>query len=64
MKKLVSEVVAEFKKVTWPSKKEVINSTGLVVGLSLGMGIYLGAFDFGFTKLIEILVKFLEKVFA
>ena len=64
MKKLVSEVVAEFKKVTWPSKKEVINSTGLVVGLSLGMGIYLGGFDFGFTKVIEMLVRFLEKVFA
>ncbi len=64
MKKLVSEIVAEFRKVTWPSKKEVMNSTGLVVGLSLGMGIYLGGFDFGFTKIIESLVRFLAKLFV
>ncbi len=55
--KLVNEIAAEFKKVTWPSKKEVINSTALVVGLSIGMGIYLGAFDSLFNYFINYLVR-------
>ena len=55
--KLVNEIAAEFKKVTWPSKKEVINSTALVVSLSIGMGIYLGAFDSLFNYFINYLVR-------
>ncbi len=45
MKKFFGEVKAEFAKVVWPAKKEVINSTALVIGLSLAIAVLLGVFD-------------------
>ncbi len=53
MGKYISEIKAEFLKIVWPSKDEVINATALVIGLSLAAGIYLGAFDYVFATVIE-----------
>lgn len=55
MKKLINEVVAEYKKVSWPTKEQIKNATVLVLGLSLAVGIYLGVFDFVFEKVKGIL---------
>ena len=48
-----SDTIAEMKKVTWLSRREIIYLTGLVLVVSIGAGIILGGIDFGFTKLIE-----------
>ncbi len=53
MGKYISEIKAEFLKIVWPSKDEVINATALVIGLSLAAGVYLGAFDYVFATVIE-----------
>ncbi len=50
-----SDTVAELKKVTWLSRREIIYLTGLVLAISIGAGIILGLVDLGFTKLIEAL---------
>ena len=55
MKKLINDVVAEYKKVSWPTKEQIKNATVLVLGLSLAVGIYLGVFDFVFEKVKGIL---------
>jgi len=47
----------ELRKVVWPTKKEAINHTLLVIGISLGVAIFLGALDFLFTWLLERFVK-------
>ena len=47
------EVVAETKKVTWPSQKEVVNTTGVVLVASLVFGLYLFVCDFFSAKLVE-----------
>lgn len=47
----------ELKKVVWPTKKETTNHTLLVIGISLGVAAFLGAFDFLFTWLFEKFVK-------
>lgn len=48
--------IEEMKKVTWPTKKQTKNLTILVIGISVGVAIFLGALDFvfstGFEKLI------------
>ncbi|MCX6795036.1 MAG: preprotein translocase subunit SecE [Candidatus Falkowbacteria bacterium] len=44
------ESVAELKKVTWPTKKETYNYTLLVIGISLGVAIFLGFLDYIFTQ--------------
>jgi len=44
----------ELKKVVWPSKKEVIQHTLLVIGISLGVAAFMGVADY----LLNILVGF------
>lgn len=44
-------------KVTWPKRDEVVRLTAVVILLSLIVGIYVGALDFSFTKLLEIFVS-------
>ncbi|MBT4358873.1 MAG: preprotein translocase subunit SecE, partial [Candidatus Pacebacteria bacterium] len=51
------EVVRELKKVTWPSRKQTINKTTLVIAISILLAIYLGGLDFIFQKLAEALIK-------
>ena len=31
LQEFVREVLAEFRKVTWPSRAELVNSTGVVI---------------------------------
>lgn len=50
------EVKNELYKVTWPSRANTIRLTLIVIGISLGVGIYLGALDLLFTELLKILI--------
>jgi len=43
----------ELKKVAWPTKKETIKNTFLVIGISLGVAFFLGACDYIFTYILE-----------
>ncbi len=35
----------ELKKVTWPTKKEMMNYTLVVISISLILAVFIGAFD-------------------
>lgn len=48
----INEVIREIKKVTWPSRKQTQDMTLLVIGVSLVVGLYIGALDFIFQKLM------------
>ena len=47
------EVRAEMKHVSWPSRRMVIVYTAVVIGISLGVAIYLGLLDFLFAAVIK-----------
>ena len=51
--KFVGDTIAEMKKVTWLTRREIVYLTGLVLTVSVSVGIVLGGIDWGFTKLIE-----------
>jgi preprotein translocase subunit SecE len=53
----IHESVAELKKVTWPTKKETYNYTLLVIGISLGVAIFLGVLDYIFNQGFQILIN-------
>lgn len=55
--KFFLEVKSELEKVTWPTKDQVIRLTGVVVVISLAVGMFVGGLDFVFTKTVEILIK-------
>jgi preprotein translocase subunit SecE len=49
------DTIAELKLVTWPTKKQTINLTVLVVGISVFVGVYIGSLDFLFTNLLKLI---------
>lgn len=53
----VKEVIAELKKVTWPSRTEVIKLTAVVIALSVIVGAFIGILDVTFLKIETLLFK-------
>lgn len=56
MFRFLVEVKNELGKVTWPSREDTIKLTSIVIGISIGVGLYLGALDLVFTELLKILI--------
>jgi preprotein translocase subunit SecE len=57
-KNLLNGVIDELKKVSWPTKKETIRLTTIVIIISLIIGVYIGIIDVLLVKVLEILTKF------
>lgn len=51
------EVKVELKKVTWPSRKQTIGSTVVVIALVMIISIFLGTVDLGLSSLIRIVLQ-------
>jgi preprotein translocase subunit SecE len=51
------EVKVELKKVTWPSRKQTIGSTAVVIVLVMIISLFLGVVDFGISSLIRIVLQ-------
>ena len=49
IKTYILESIEEMKKVTWPTKKETYHYTLLIIGISLGIALFLGALDYLFN---------------
>lgn len=47
------EVIAELKKVVWPSRRDIRNLTTIVLIVSILVGLFLGAVDLGFFRLVN-----------
>lgn len=51
------QALDELKKVTWPTRSEVIRLTVAVIAISIIVGVFLGVVDFILTKITEILLN-------
>jgi preprotein translocase subunit SecE len=51
------EVLAEFRRVTWPSRQELINSTTVVLMVTLVLAFFLGAVDIGLARIVEKILR-------
>lgn len=51
------EVFSETKKLSWPSKKEVINYTLAVIGFVALMALIIWVLDFAFSKGVQALAN-------
>ncbi|MBU6500620.1 MAG: preprotein translocase subunit SecE [Patescibacteria group bacterium] len=56
IKKFFEESRTELRHVNWPTRDEAIRLTAVVIGLSLGLALFLGLFDYIFTALIKAFV--------
>jgi len=52
----VNQSVEELKKIRGPSRKETIRLTGYVIGVSLGVGLFVMFFDYIFAQLVTLLL--------
>jgi preprotein translocase subunit SecE len=50
------ETIGELRKVVWPTRREALRLTWIVICVIVIMGAVLGTLDFGFTKLINLIV--------
>jgi len=52
----LKETKMELKKVTWPSSKQTIASTSVVLIVVVVVSLFLGIVDFGVAKLIRLVL--------
>lgn len=52
----IKETRAELKHVSWPTRRQSIVYTFIVIVISLAVAAYLGAFDYIFTTLLKLVI--------
>jgi len=56
VKSFLESVKVELGKVTWPTRKETVATTGVVVVIVLLISLYLGACDIVLAKLMRLIL--------
>ena len=51
------EVVAEFRRVTWPSRPELMNSTVVVIAVTVVIALFLGGVDILLARVVERILR-------
>jgi preprotein translocase subunit SecE len=51
------EVQGEFKRVSWPSRDATLQSTGVVLFVTLVMAAFLGLVDLGLSEAVKTIIK-------
>ncbi len=51
--RFVGDVVAELKKVTWPTREEAFRLTLMVLVVCAVIGVILALLDYGFGRLVQ-----------
>jgi preprotein translocase subunit SecE len=57
IKNFIAEVMAEMKKVSWTTRRELVDSTLVVIFSSVALGLFVGAIDFVLSKGVTTLLK-------
>lgn len=56
IKMFLTQAQVELKKVTWPSPKQTLASTAVVLVVVFIVSMFLGLVDFSLTKLIKVIL--------
>ena len=56
-KKYFKDLKSEIKKVVWPSKKQIINNTGVVIAFLIISAVIIGVFDFVINMVVGLFLK-------
>jgi preprotein translocase subunit SecE len=52
-----SEAKAELKKVSWPTRKEIIDSTIVVIVSVIIMAVFIGSVDFVLARMVQFIIR-------
>jgi preprotein translocase subunit SecE len=53
IKTFFTESWTELRHVNWPTRQEAVRLTSVVIGISLGIAVFLGLFDYLFTTILK-----------
>jgi len=56
VRQFLKEARIELKKVTWPTPKQTLASTSVVILVSVVVSLFLGLVDFGLTKIVKLVL--------
>ena len=51
------DLKTEFKRISWPSFKQVRNNTAIVIAFIIILGLFIAVVDFLFTYLYQFILK-------
>ena len=57
LQEFVREVLAEFRKVSWPSRAELMNSTTVVIVVTVVLAFFLGGVDVVLARVVERILR-------
>ncbi len=57
MKKWFRELKSELKKVVWPSPKQLVNNTLIVIAAVIVVAIFVSLFDIGSQTVVSVLTR-------
>lgn len=52
----VKDARNELKKVVWPTRRQTLKLTAIVLGVSVSIALYIGLLDVAFTSLVNQLI--------
>lgn len=52
----IKEARGELKKVNWPTRAQTIRYTGMVIGVSIAVAVFLGVLDYFFEYVLRMYV--------
>jgi len=52
----IRDVRSELRKVAWPTQRETVNLTAVVIAFSVAVGLFLGGIDYVFQELFRLLL--------
>jgi preprotein translocase subunit SecE len=47
----------ELKQVQWPTRRDAVRLTAIVIAMSLALAVFLGAFDYFFSYILRLFVS-------
>ena len=53
----LNEVVVELKKSSWPTRRELVDSTTIVIVTVLILGMFVALADFIFMRIVGVLIR-------
>jgi preprotein translocase SecE subunit len=53
IKRFFVESWTELRHVNWPTRREAARLTAVVIGMSIGIAVFLGACDYLFTSILK-----------
>jgi len=55
--KYITDTAAELKQVSWPTQHQAMLYTVLVIGISILVSMFVGAFDYVFSQGVSLIIN-------